>query len=1364
MLMLHQQITWDTVYKMPTIEDLSSEQNFIACWLSDSSRAGVLLDPSFTGLKINKENLLSGPENIIAFPAERLHISESCSVSDDSLCEDSVSSCARQQYITETSSGAACNAETFKPDFVHPEMDGQNKSDHSDPLLQKLEQLKELQQQKQEQLKKQQMEQLQRLMEEQHKLLSMVSGQTAILGYPLMAESQKPRPGHSMGLTTLHQLPSSGYQNIFEDRAYAPIGSLHAQDSDVLLKLNSKECTSSLKNSPSRVPACEKQGLGVPMKMQNCLNNEEDKHITGKNLWCPEQKKMEILMESEDDHIDPLRVESADLSENSSRGKHLWTNTEERPIKAVIQEKKQTFEEYLEEQIQLEERRLEQTQKLQETNGSAIHKPVIKRPFLKRGEGLTRFTNTKSKITKPGENALKLHQKCSDDGNVIKVDRAQIQTKTLPPGKELVPGNPVALCKKYNRPNKAKHCPIPKTLVLRNHNRKNTLPLETRVPPGKNHDVQMKDFFPSEINKKIENKENIVEFTKSNISKIGNRLAGTEKPQLSYELLSAFSNSKCPVGNPVKDSELSFEVSFQNKLENWEKEKEKENLELDEFLFLEQAVDEISFSSNSSFVQRILDQDQQTLKDHRMSSTPIKAKQQQVKALAVELVNKTNKKADGMTQGNMNDRAVMHTASHSGTAVRMKDPLNKMDGVVFSTSSMTAAPDLKSDQWIVNEDKGEGSDNTTIDSESELESTLKDENEDARTSFMSHRESDPEFFDYGGSVTGLSKESKNGDADLSISDKDCTALSRQIRKASDHQRSMSCISRSEFEFDDERTWSDLDENYVNSDLPEKYTKTPLQMDFSSKNDTVVPEKAIKRKVASKRGDEMSKESTVDSDSNGPLASNLMKKLFPSLKPKQKAGRHSEHEIKSNVEQESGGNAVPSQVLRERLIELENEIERFRAENTSLSKLREEREHALANIRKEIADFQQQKAQELAEIEEYKKKEMKKLQRERKVFEKYTTEARAIPDKKERDEIQALKQQIAELQEDLKRKEAKWSTTHRRLKDQIEALVNENMELKEEVKIMERFRLEAWKKAEAAGNKKKVENPEINLKRAESCLPNRGPKSQTVSPLLPVQKCTKINGKSYSQTKGKLSRTPASGPAASHRSNSETMTAPEDSSRTSMVDVSPNEAHVSLPFGPAYADSEEIQRETAYPDGKVEKVLKNGCHIIYFPNGTWKKVGSDGKTVTITFFNGDVKQVMPDQTVVYYYADAKTTHTTYSDGLEVLQFSNGQIEKHYPDGKKEITFPDQTIKNLFMDGQEESIFPDGTIVRVQRDGSKTIEFSNGQRELHTAQFKRREYPDGTVKTVYMNGQQETKYVSGRVRVKDKDGNIIMDTKL
>ena len=53
------------------------------------------------------------------------------------------------------------------------------------------------------------------------------------------------------------------------------------------------------------------------------------------------------------------------------------------------------------------------------------------------------------------------------------------------------------------------------------------------------------------------------------------------------------------------------------------------------------------------------------------------------------------------------------------------------------------------------------------------------------------------------------------------------------------------------------------------------------------------------------------------------------------------------------------------------------------------------------------------------------------------------------------------------------------------------------------------------------------------------------------------------------------------------------------------------------------------------------------------------------------------------------------------------------------------------------------------------------FSNGQRDTHTAQFERREYPDGTVKTVYSSGLQETKYTSGRVRVRHETDSIVLD---
>lgn len=49
----------------------------------------------------------------------------------------------------------------------------------------------------------------------------------------------------------------------------------------------------------------------------------------------------------------------------------------------------------------------------------------------------------------------------------------------------------------------------------------------------------------------------------------------------------------------------SFELSFQEKLRQWECHRQLENVELGEFELLEQAADELSFSSNSSFVMKV---------------------------------------------------------------------------------------------------------------------------------------------------------------------------------------------------------------------------------------------------------------------------------------------------------------------------------------------------------------------------------------------------------------------------------------------------------------------------------------------------------------------------------------------------------------------------------------------------------------------------------------------------------------------------------------------------------------------------------------------------------------------------------------
>lgn len=56
-----------------------------------------------------------------------------------------------------------------------------------------------------------------------------------------------------------------------------------------------------------------------------------------------------------------------------------------------------------------------------------------------------------------------------------------------------------------------------------------------------------------------------------------------------------------------------------------------------------------------------------------------------------------------------------------------------------------------------------------------------------------------------------------------------------------------------------------------------------------------------------------------------------------------------------------------------------------------------------------------------------------------------------------------------------------------------------------------------------------------------------------------------------------------------------------------------------------------------------------------------QVFPDGRTV-VRFGNGDVKKTNPHEgTVVYYYAEARTTQTSYyKSGLEVFEFPNGQV--------------------------------------------------------------------------------------------------------
>lgn len=127
------------------------------------------------------------------------------------------------------------------------------------------------------------------------------------------------------------------------------------------------------------------------------------------------------------------------------------------------------------------------------------------------------------------------------------------------------------------------------------------------------------------------------------------------------------------------------------------------------------------------------------------------------------------------------------------------------------------------------------------------------------------------------------------------------------------------------------------------------------------------------------------------------------------------------------------------------------------------------------------------------------------------------------------------------------------------------------------------------------------------------------------------------------------------------------------------------------------EREENPEWRSVRDGMRERVYSDGTREVEYKNGTTKKVTKDATFVN--FSNGDTKRTeSATGKVVYYYAEARTTHTSDpTNGIEIFEFPNGQIERHKEDGSKHITFPDGTTKMVHKDGRSETKFPDGVLV-------------------------------------------------------------------
>jgi hypothetical protein len=164
----------------------------------------------------------------------------------------------------------------------------------------------------------------------------------------------------------------------------------------------------------------------------------------------------------------------------------------------------------------------------------------------------------------------------------------------------------------------------------------------------------------------------------------------------------------------------------------------------------------------------------------------------------------------------------------------------------------------------------------------------------------------------------------------------------------------------------------------------------------------------------------------DNDVSQQCVSKLISKLFPSikeqqeklkqeqlLKDKDKEKEDLERQIKQlqNLSVPNAETNVNASLLKEKLVQLEIEIEKFQKKNLELVKLKEkcETELKLAEANRKL--FDKQKEEEMSRLKEVHDEEMRKLKLEKKIFEQYKQSAKESLDRKERDELDRIKRQV-----------------------------------------------------------------------------------------------------------------------------------------------------------------------------------------------------------------------------------------------------------------------------------------------------------------------------------------------------------------
>jgi centromere protein J len=486
------------------------------------------------------------------------------------------------------------------------------------------------------------------------------------------------------------------------------------------------------------------------------------------------------------------------------------------------------------------------------------------------------------------------------------------------------------------------------------------------------------------------------------------------------------------------------------------------------------------------------------------------------------------------------------------------------------------------------------------------------------------------------------------------------------------------------------------------------------------------------------------------------------------------------------------------IMNNKLAELQAQVDKLKKENEKTEKLKKEYNGLLKSLQRQVEDFQEKKAKEVQEFEFYKENELKKIEKERRTYVNNTKLLQNMPNRKEREEIEKLNQQVVELQEEMKKRDKRNKLALERTNKLLEESKTRNDDLQKELRVMEELRI---KNLPTAGSNSSKSKPRVN----------------TTS--------NNVNMNTLANTNASINQTMNSNKSTKNLPLQKNMDMPliiKDSnkspiggSRRAMKDIEPSDEE-SDNMSDYEKDTRVVNKREIVPNnhnrggdydaGETIQMNKNRVNVNKTPiissNNRSDKFASNNISIMPNLKENSglpkiskpveaQKEIKSKQTIKYdddeevyelilpdqYHGRAVqksklVSHDILEDGKKVKIFENGKREIIFPSGvKKEIFddgysityFTNKDIKQVFPDCKEVYLFSDSNTLQFKfTDGLQVFKFDNNQLEKHFPDgTKQVVYADGTIRYILADGYEETFYQDGSLQKVFKNGVMTID---